>query len=685
MKRVLLSFLLFLSVYAEPPCLNVSPIRVEVRHREHRGIGYDDGYTTAALFATPTWERTFQPFLDFRAHLLNDGRFASNLGVGGRFHPMDQSSFVFGANLFYDYRSALDLSPHQLGGGIEALSRYIDVRVNGYLPVGTTKHVGAIEPGPMQTQVIALQRDVAVALPVIQGEVGVPLPWDIYFGAGPYYLFKKTAAGKEFGDAVGVQSRLSAQVFDGVELGVMGTYDSVFHGTFQGYLSFSYPLGPANMRKRGRRFKRNYKECLGQAKLYGRMTQRVRRAEIIPIEERTCVFTPFDPQGQPYRFVFVNNTSPFPGDGSFAMPYQTLAQAEATSSAGDLIYLLYNNGNATGLETGFVMKEGQTLHGSGRDVILDGQLVLPALTPNLSPTITQQAGASSAVTMANNTTVEGINFLNYNSTGIDATGAANFLVQYNTFQNNGVANGVAIDADGSPSGTKRILANKFDTNIFGAVAGSSDLSLRGGITDSVIIIADNDFLSRGFSAMRLNTISSNHRIVNNKIIQVSSPSAMVIENNGSGSKIFFESNDIESTAGAHMLIFICSNGEVDFDMRDNLFVNNSTHHIEMLVGPGGGDTAVVNALFDSNTLKSSGLATDVFLLGPSASQLCLELNNNKTDGTFGLTNNSGSAASYRVASKTGTAVGVSEQNGNATVIFSPGTGSFTFVPIGTCN
>ena len=99
---------------------DASPARVVVKHREHNGIGYDTGYTTAQIFAAPAWKNGMLPFLDLRGHAFNDGRFAANAGVGMRFN---WSNYTVGGNFYYDYREAKNIHPHQLAGGLEFLHK----------------------------------------------------------------------------------------------------------------------------------------------------------------------------------------------------------------------------------------------------------------------------------------------------------------------------------------------------------------------------------------------------------------------------------------------------------------------------------------------------------------------------------------------------------------------------------
>jgi len=245
MKRCILGLVIVASL-----CAGNS--RVILKHREHKGVGYETGYTTGALFLTPSWDRAFYPFLDLRAHVLNNGTFASNAGVGCR---LSTNSWVFGANAYFDYRDVKVMGSKQLGAGVEGLSRYVDVRFNGYLPFTGTSHVSKPKPVRFRGNSCLLKRKATLALPKLEAEVGFPVPGvldlvDFYAAVGPYYLFSASRGGIESSDTFGALARVSLRLYDGILLEVSGSYDSIFDTRIQGMLSFSYPFGPANMRKK---------------------------------------------------------------------------------------------------------------------------------------------------------------------------------------------------------------------------------------------------------------------------------------------------------------------------------------------------------------------------------------------------------------------------------------------------
>jgi hypothetical protein len=107
--------------------------RVAFKHREHKGVGWDKGYSTLSLFLAPRNNHVLVPFLDARFHAFNNGYIASNLGAGTRFAPISDN-FVIGLNAYYDFREYKSFSSHQASGGVEILTSIFDLRVNGYYP-----------------------------------------------------------------------------------------------------------------------------------------------------------------------------------------------------------------------------------------------------------------------------------------------------------------------------------------------------------------------------------------------------------------------------------------------------------------------------------------------------------------------------------------------------------------------
>ncbi|MCP5491507.1 MAG: inverse autotransporter beta domain-containing protein [Chlamydiales bacterium] len=419
------------------PCIQGSASHVEIGTRQGKGMGYEHGYTTAGLFLTPNWQRNFQPILDGRVHFLNNATWASNLGGGLRFGL--PSDFALGGNFFYDFRSAKHIAAHQLGMGLELLHSLFDVTVNGYLPIGTTKSEGSIKFDQVVGYHIFLKQRIAFALPHIEAMAGFwfPSSWpiDLYWAAGPYYLFGRNARIVSCKSSLGAKTFLEARLYDGFILGGQWTYDNEYHGRLQGYLGFSFPLGPSNIPRGGHKWKSWYSpECQSAATKQRLLTSPIRRDEIIPVRVKQdkplpLSILPSVPDPAPPCY-FVNNSLATNGDGTFENPFNNLASAEAASAPGDCIYVYFGTGStAPGYDTGFVLKDGQMFSGSGFDFIIDGVNVLPAQTPGQSPFI---SGAP-AVTLADHTMVNGFNF--DNTDAIFGNGIAGGQVSNSTFNN----------------------------------------------------------------------------------------------------------------------------------------------------------------------------------------------------------------------------------------------------------
>ena len=70
---------------------------------------------------------------------LKDGHGTYNLGLGYR-RLLAGDQLLGGINSFYDYTD--NHHHHRAGAGLELLSRYIELRVNGYFPVTSSRRIG---------------------------------------------------------------------------------------------------------------------------------------------------------------------------------------------------------------------------------------------------------------------------------------------------------------------------------------------------------------------------------------------------------------------------------------------------------------------------------------------------------------------------------------------------------------
>jgi hypothetical protein len=353
--------------------------RIEMRHREAAGVGYSTGYTSLDYFLMGEGESA-EFLLDLRGHLFNNARGAGNAGLGFRI-PINGDKSMVGASVFYDIRQAHDLFCNQIGIGFEWLNRYVDFRTNGYMPIGKQKHTEKKDFRTFSGTTAKVRYKLQAALPSIDAEVGTPLPRPFYFAVGTYYLFEQKGIGLEVGQAWGARVRADVDCGRYVTLGVSATYDHIFKTRVQGILSINIP------------FEKNWcepkKKCKYETETPRRNLRRVAimRNEIVPIEDKKeSDFAMVNTDGDPIRFLFVNNTADINGDGSFEKPFAFLKDAERQSSPGDVIYVLPGNGTSTNQDEGIVLKNKQILASSACPIIIDN-VFIPAQTPNIAPVI----------------------------------------------------------------------------------------------------------------------------------------------------------------------------------------------------------------------------------------------------------------------------------------------------------
>jgi hypothetical protein len=161
-------------------------------------------------------------FFDLRGSFLEDREQEVNAGLVMRRH-LEGLGVILGANAYYDARwTESDNRFDQAAGGIELLSRWVDLRANYYYPVSdevmldeTSDTVGG---GGVQTT--TKYKSYEEALEGVDAEIGVWLPWvsrlvpiAVY---GGYYEFKSDLIDDD--QFEGAKARLEARLLPNVTL-----------------------------------------------------------------------------------------------------------------------------------------------------------------------------------------------------------------------------------------------------------------------------------------------------------------------------------------------------------------------------------------------------------------------------------------------------------------------------------
>jgi hypothetical protein len=250
--------------------------RATASHTQGDGIGYRDGYTSLEFFGASPYllAGCLVPFIDLRAHLLNDGMPAGNAGAGLRY----VKSRVWGINAYYDYRKSHHRQYRQASAGLESLGKVWDFRINGYLPF-KAKRTGFYNTQFDHTvgTTLLFSKKYEFDFKGANAEIGVHFKREsylpLYFALGPYYL---TGQGET---SWGGSLRLNCELSSYFTLEGSTSYDSLFGWTGQGYLSVNVSFG----------FKKQ-KECGSRRFPFARAVQKVDRHEIIPLKTAKVLF-----------------------------------------------------------------------------------------------------------------------------------------------------------------------------------------------------------------------------------------------------------------------------------------------------------------------------------------------------------------------------------------------------------
>jgi trimeric autotransporter adhesin len=390
---------------APTPTFVVLPISARV------GVGYNspsggtEGFGRLEGFV-PLWQvpGSAIAFAEGRLLLDNGANLGANLLLGFRRYVPNQDR-IWGAYVAYDQRTTEHSSFNQIGLGLESLGA-IDVRVNGYIPVGQTRNNYAtnlfdtgtrINNDSLRFQGNRLLYDTfrqqienryyEAAMAGFDAEVGGKLLALGQFGSlrgygGFYYL---TAVGSE--SVLGWRARLEAKPTDYLTFGLGVQGDGIFGtrafvsvgATFPGTRGGRKPSGSETLARLGDSVGRTQQIVVDEQK-----------ETTILIEENIGLLAMNPATGDPWRFVHVilgNST----GNGTYESPFGTMtpALADAQSDGNNIVYV--NPGSNPGIP-GFRVPDRVQVLSTGvtqpLDVVTLGQINLPGSGTTALPLVT---------------------------------------------------------------------------------------------------------------------------------------------------------------------------------------------------------------------------------------------------------------------------------------------------------
>lgn len=583
------------------------PCRVAVRHIEGGGIGYNQGYTTFEGFFSPDPALMVMPFFDLRGHVFNNGKGAVNAGVGLR---KIERGRVYGINSYYDYRKTHKrIHYNQVGFGFETLGSLCDFRINGYLPVGKKVTSSPYTFTRFSGHNMLLSKEYEFAMKGFNAELGFHFGqslgksrlFDFYAGAGPYYFTEKMRP-----NIWGGKARLGCRFNEYVTIELRNSYDKTFRNRFQCELTLSLPFGHGSTIEQTD----DYDSCALQDLLFSRMLQPVERQEIIVVDHAKRCSAAIDPAtGEPYNFVFVDNTSH--SEGTYESPYPTLALAQANSEFGDIIYVFPGDGTTNGMNAGITLKDNQKFWGSGIDHAIQatqGTFIIPAQSSS-APIMTNIAG--DGITLASTNQISGFTIADTLGNGINGFNAQNIDIAQCTIDSS-LSDQIHIEYNGSSSSALTFnnltLTDGGINGIFIDTAASSVACLVNNCT-----IKNNDVFAIDASydqQAAVSLVSSTIEGINGISFNFSGPSTVSVTSNTFANSSSISEPPLVVTAGTSPLTAVVQNNTMSNNTCSSIRFNlNNTDSAQLTVA--------------GNTITNNGTGSE----GPFGAPLCINPNN----------------------------------------------------------
>ncbi len=371
---------------------------LDTRYHFTQGIGYEKGYTTLDLFALQELRYSLFGLANARAHFLNQGETAFNGGLGLRYAPNTNQRYIFGANLFYDYRKVSQKGINQVSFGLEALADQFDVRFElcsalnkqlFFLGSPTfcrfSGHQGVLTQ-EVETPLSFCMAEVAYRFSLTKFQWCFPKLCGVS-AISPYYLFKSEQKGVHFGGAPGVKGRIKLCFSDLFYAEAIFTHDKIYKTLAQGVVGISFPFG-----------KRSHScpiDC--------RLLRSIEKQEIIPVQKKNYETKFINKKtNKPYRFLFVDEDLFGTGKGTFESPYTRLKLASLKSREDDIFFV---RPTERGLLEEVTLKKGQKLWTRTAENSLEGVNI-----PSSSPLYRQLATIQTFITLTEDNEISGFYF-----------------------------------------------------------------------------------------------------------------------------------------------------------------------------------------------------------------------------------------------------------------------------------
>jgi hypothetical protein len=523
-----------------------------------------------------------------------------NLGVGYR-EIMPHLNGVVGGHAWFDRRQTergSDFNQITIGG--EYLGKTYDVLVNGYIPLSGERVVTVANPnaqGPALAGTGIVVDTASTVLEEPQHGFDIEFGWQIPYlqnqtdstrlYAGGYYF-----NGSNTEDVAGVRARIASDITQNIQIGARLQRDDE-RGS-QGFLEATIRFPFDN--------KKSYRKEGLRARLDDspeRDIDIVTGDNILDAGNRVAVLN--QETGTAQEVLHVDNTAAGGGDGSAENPFNTLAAAQAASSAHTIIYVNQGDGTTTGQDAGILLNQtGQSLIGSGVNFVYDGTQFTTA--NGMAPTsrLIRAAGTAPVIT---NTGGLGVNI-----SGDDVEVAG-------------------ITVDGSLQANLEILNanNVYIHDVTSTNAGVNGINTYFDGNDTYTFLIDNVTVDgsggAGIFSRALNNTTMTGT-VQNSLIDNSSGNGLSTQSRSASTSDITYDNNVVSRSNVNFRYEIFESAQGNVTMTNNT-ADASTTFMNVLVRAGGNAT-LNNVTITDNIVKNSnmqGIQIDLFINGITSSVL----------------------------------------------------------------
>ncbi|MBW4599628.1 MAG: right-handed parallel beta-helix repeat-containing protein [Calothrix sp. FI2-JRJ7] len=492
-------------------------------------------------------------FLEGRLLVSTDATIGGNVLLGHRFSASNDA--VWGGYVAYDIRDTGNKVFNQIGLGIERLGKNWDLRANGYIPVGNSKQVisesfrGLGFTG--NSFLLDVNRQFEVALAGFDVEAGMQVArfgtGDLRAYGGMYYY-----TGESVGSALGVRGRLVANPTDNVSLGLMLQHDSIFDTR----LVFNANVDFAGSSRRV--LKDDVRTRLAES------VQRIPTIGVIGKIENTQEPATNSETRQPLEFRYVTPGTAI-GDGTVENPTGNIQTALSVAKPEDIVLVEFSNSSSEG----FNIPDGVKVLSNALPRFVETREVGRVQIPNSGTG--QLPVVNGAVTMGNNTTLEGFAITNATGNAIQASGVNNLTITNNQITN---PSGQGISLNGV--GGRNIISNNTIQN-----TGSQSIFLQGFGNNQQSFNVENNIInssrSQGIFAQASDSSEQQVNLKDNLITNSTGTGVFVQANNNARQTVNITGVEArgtvkDSVGDGGQGIFVTANGAA----QQNLKIENST-------------------------------------------------------------------------------------------------------------